>query len=33
MIVELDGTADHHDIEDAVAAAVLAGVIKGVTNA
>ena len=32
MIAELDGTADHHDIEDAVALAVLNGVIEGVTK-
>ena len=33
MLAELDGTADHHDIEDAVAAAVLNRVVEGVTNA
>ena len=32
MIAELDVTADHHDIEDAVALAVLNGVIEGVTK-
>ena len=31
-IAELDGTADHHDIEDAVALTVLNGVIEGMTK-
>lgn len=32
MFAELDGTADYHDIEDAVALAVLNGVIEGITK-